>query len=98
MGERHHKYVWYDGNSNEMCGGQASISQRHLGSDGDALRREEVIQDLSFVKLILKALIQTWFNILVRNISVRKHTHIHCKYVAESIDKVDHNKITLSIY
>ena len=33
MGERHHWYVWYDGSSKQSGGGQASISQRHLGSD-----------------------------------------------------------------
>ena len=33
MGERHHRYVWYDGSSKQSDGGQASISQRHLGSD-----------------------------------------------------------------
>ena len=26
-------YVWYDGSSKQSGGGQASISQRHLGSD-----------------------------------------------------------------
>ena len=33
MGEIHHRYVWYDGSSEQSGGGQASISQRHLGSD-----------------------------------------------------------------
>ena len=33
MGERHHRYVWYDDSSKQSGGGQASISQRHLGSD-----------------------------------------------------------------
>ena len=33
MGERHHIYVWYDGSSKQSGGGQASISQRHMGSD-----------------------------------------------------------------
>ena len=33
MGERHHRYVWYDGSSKQSGGGQASISQGHLGSD-----------------------------------------------------------------
>ena len=33
MGERHHRYVRYDGSSKQNGGGQASISQRHLGSD-----------------------------------------------------------------
>ena len=33
MGERHDRYVWYDGSSKQSGGGQASISQRHLGSD-----------------------------------------------------------------
>ena len=37
MGERHHRYVWYDGSSKQSGGGQASISQRHLG--GDVLTR-----------------------------------------------------------
>ena len=27
------KYVWYDGSSKQSGGGQASLSQRHLGSD-----------------------------------------------------------------
>ena len=30
--EIHHRYVWYDGSSKQSGGGQASISQRHLGS------------------------------------------------------------------
>ncbi len=33
MGERHHRYVWYYGSSKQSGGGQASTSQRHLGSD-----------------------------------------------------------------
>ena len=33
MGEIRHRYVWYDGSSKQSGGGQASISQRHLGSD-----------------------------------------------------------------
>ena len=33
MAERHHRYVWYDGSSKQSGGGQASISQRHMGSD-----------------------------------------------------------------
>ena len=33
MGERHHIYVWYDGSSKQSGGGQAPISQRHLGRD-----------------------------------------------------------------
>ena len=33
MGEIHHRYVWYDGSGKQSGGGQASISQRHLGSD-----------------------------------------------------------------
>ena len=33
MGERRHGYVWYDGSSKQSDGGQASISQRHLGRD-----------------------------------------------------------------
>ena len=33
MGERHHRYVWYDGSSKLSGGGQASIPPRHLGSD-----------------------------------------------------------------
>ena len=33
MGEIHHRYVWYDGSSKQSGGGQASILQRHLGSD-----------------------------------------------------------------
>ena len=33
MGEIHHRYVWYDDSSKQSGGGQASISQRHLGSD-----------------------------------------------------------------
>ena len=33
MGERHDRCVWYDGSSKQSGGGQASISQRHLGSD-----------------------------------------------------------------
>ena len=33
MGERHHRYVWYDGNGKQSGGRQASISQRQLGSD-----------------------------------------------------------------
>ena len=33
MGERHHGYVWNDDSSKQSGGGQASISQRHLGSD-----------------------------------------------------------------
>ena len=32
MGERHHIYVWYDGSSKRSGGGQASVSQRHLGT------------------------------------------------------------------
>ena len=32
MGDRHHRYVWYDGNSNQSGGRQAPISQRRLGS------------------------------------------------------------------
>ena len=31
------RYVWYDGSSKQSAGGQASLSQRHLGSD--ALKR-----------------------------------------------------------
>ena len=31
--ERHPRYVWYDGSSKQSGGGQASVSQRHLGSD-----------------------------------------------------------------
>ena len=31
--QRHHRYVWYDGSSKQSGGGQAPISQRHLGSD-----------------------------------------------------------------
>ena len=33
MGERHHRYVRQDGSSKQSGGGQASISQTHLGSD-----------------------------------------------------------------
>ena len=33
MGERHHRYVWYDGSRKQSGGGQASILQRHLGSN-----------------------------------------------------------------
>ena len=33
MGEIHYRYVWYDGSSKQSGGGQASISQRLLGSD-----------------------------------------------------------------
>ena len=33
MGERHQRYVRYDGSSKQSGRGQASISQRHLGSD-----------------------------------------------------------------
>ena len=33
MGERHHRYIWYDSSSKQSGGGQASILQRHLGSD-----------------------------------------------------------------
>ena len=33
MGERHHRYIWNGGSSKQSGGGQASISQRHLGSD-----------------------------------------------------------------
>ena len=33
MGDRQHKYVWYDGSSKQRGGRQASISQRLLGSN-----------------------------------------------------------------
>ena len=33
MGERHHRYIWYDGNSTQTGGGQASILREHFGSD-----------------------------------------------------------------
>ena len=33
MGERHHRYIRYDGNSKQSGGGQASILQRYLGRD-----------------------------------------------------------------
>ena len=33
MGERHRRYVWYDGNSKQSGGAEASIWQIHLGSD-----------------------------------------------------------------
>ena len=35
VGERHHRYVWYDDSSKQSGGGQASIPQIsiHLGSD-----------------------------------------------------------------
>ena len=33
MGEIHYIYVWYTGNNKQSGGGQASISQTHLGSD-----------------------------------------------------------------
>ena len=31
--EIYHRYVWYDDSSKQSGGGQASISQRNLGSD-----------------------------------------------------------------
>ena len=33
MGDIHHMYIWYDGNSKQSGIGQASISQRRLGRD-----------------------------------------------------------------
>ena len=33
MGERHRRYIRYDGNSKQSTEGQASMPQRHLGSD-----------------------------------------------------------------
>ena len=47
MGERHHRYVWYDGSSKQRGGGQASISQRHRSvqrrPDEDMLQEEEEV-------------------------------------------------------
>ena len=45
-GERHHRYVWYDDSGKQSGGGQATITQSHLGSDVltrriIALRRED---------------------------------------------------------
>ena len=31
MGEKHHRYIWYDGNSKQSGGGQTSISQETSG-------------------------------------------------------------------
>ena len=45
MGERHHSDVWYDGSSKQSGGGQASISQRHLGLLMRMLSEEEEFID-----------------------------------------------------
>ena len=60
MGERHHRYVWYDGSSKQSGKGQASIShfaetsgQRHR--DEDMLREERSIMNMMMMMLHLPA-------------------------------------------
>ena len=54
MGERHHRYVWYDGSSKQSGGGQALISQINLGSDVLPQRRYVLRRSTRIIHTLLR--------------------------------------------